>query len=61
MVDEEPQHPIDIAEDEVQRAIYEHATEEEWYRGPRETSNDSGLDDDVEAGGEGEEFDLFNF
>lgn len=50
-------HPIDIAEDDVQRAIYEHATEEEWYLGPRDSiqdDNDDALDDD-------DEYDVFNY
>lgn len=48
-------HPIDIAEDEVQRAIYDHATEEDWYLGPRDS-----LHEDVENE-EAESFDVFNY
>lgn len=46
--DDGTRHPIDIAEDDVQRAIYGHAaTEEEWYLGPRDamhSGNDDALD-----------------
>lgn len=34
------QHPIDIAEDEVRRAIYDQTIEEDWYLGPRDTLNE---------------------
>lgn len=50
-------HPIDIAENDVQRAIYEHATDEEWYLGPRDAmhdNNDDALNIDDER-----EYDIF--
>lgn len=48
----EGRHPIDIAEDIVQKAIYDHATEEEWYLGPRDSIHDENVED--------VEFEVFN-
>lgn len=41
-------HPIDIAEDEVHRAIYNHATND-WYRGTGSNDDEDDDDDDDES------------
>lgn len=54
---EQKRHPIDVAEEEVHRAIYEHATSD-WYR---KSFDDDGVNGDDDNENENEEDNETNF
>lgn len=48
MMAEIEKHPVDVAYEEIQKAMYAHAINDDWYKPNEYLGNDDDGDDDIE-------------